>query len=149
MDKIIESAKTLVEAIRKMPALQALPGFLTLEELLIEGGTLEEQSAVEASEIDPTVVDLENEIGPLFWIGVFSLPDPDTGEMIEMPLAYKTSSEIPVITYTANLENIPNLIKMCNTISKGTGYPWRMIEYRANSEWDKSIFMAPATNTVQ
>jgi len=148
MDKIIELAKTLVKAIREMPALKALPGFSNQEELLIKGGTLEKQSTVKTTNINSTIVDLENDIGPLFWIGIFSLPDPDTGEMIEMPLAYKTSGDIPIITYTANLENIPHLIKMCNTISKATGYPWRMLEYRAEFEWDKSVFMAPATDTV-
>ena len=151
MGTLINSAKELIEALRKMPALHGLPGALELEKQLVTMGALEEQFECPASENNSMVVDLKKEVAPLYWIGLFSIPDPDTGKDIEMPLAFSTPEQSPgnpVTSYTADIENIPSLIRVCNTIARTLECSWRLIEYRAVSEWDKNVFMVPNTDTV-
>ncbi|MCG8636294.1 MAG: hypothetical protein MI863_20850 [Desulfobacterales bacterium] len=141
------SAATLIQSLRKLPSLNVIPGFLELEKQLVKLGIIEEQAIVE-DEMPEGVLDMKKEIGPLIWVGLFTLPDPDTGDDAEMPLAYQGSIG-NALTYTTRLENVPSLMTVCKTVEAATGYPWRLVEYRANSEWDTNAFGARGVDAVQ
>lgn len=145
-NRLLEGSKKLVEILNTFPELRTLPGYQDVETSLAELGVIPPPKSEEEDDGDLVEFDMKNELGPFLWVGVFEILDPATQEVVQQPLTYTSPNGDFIPSYTQELENIPYLIKVCQTIQSMTGYKWKLLEYRARKEWNPILFAA-AQNT--
>jgi len=142
---MIEAATILLESLEQLPSAQCLPGYDDLRASLVMLGVMEELS--EAPEKDLVAIEVANEIGPIFWIGLFLIPN-EEGEIIESMIPLQSPKNGVMLTYTMDLLSLPDLLILCDTIQKNTSYEYRIVEYRGENVVDKTFFSRTNSKTI-
>lgn len=136
--KLLAEAKEITCLIDKYPEFRKFPGYDDLVSAVVK--LMEKEGpAIPLSEWGGDV-HMAEEIAPVLWMGLFQVTDMEGQPLMEIPLGYQVEDGRQVMSYTYSLEQVPDLVRMCQSISQATGYSWRLLEYRAETELNPLLF---------